>query len=359
MKVGILGDGLVSLTLAKALANKGIFVEIISSKKVKNISKFRTIGITKSNIDFYNKEILNIENLTWQINKIDIFSEKFKDKNLLSFQDGKEELFSIIRNYQLYESLNRSLKKNKFFKKKKLNRSDLFNKGYKLIINCDSSHPMNKHFFYKKNHKYYESFAYTTSIKHKKIKDNNIATQIFTHLGPIAFLPISNFETSIVFSINIKSNLSDFYIMNLIKKYNTKYQILKINKIEHFELSMFNLRSYHYKNVLAFGDLLHKIHPLAGQGFNMTIRDIKQLLNIINSKIDLGLDINESVCSEFESKSKHKNFVFSNVIDLVYEIFNFETKIKNDKLSKAIHLLGRNKSLNKLFTKFANTGIIS
>ena len=39
-------------------------------------------------------------------------------------------------------------------------------------------------------------------------------------------------------------------------------------------------------NILAFGDLLHKIHPLAGQGFNMTIRDIKVLLEIIKKRND-------------------------------------------------------------------------
>ena len=40
---------------------------------------------------------------------------------------------------------------------------------------------------------------------------------------------------------------------------------------------------------MAFGDSLHKIHPLAGQGFNMTLRDIKILSNIIQNRIDLGL----------------------------------------------------------------------
>ena len=34
---------------------------------------------------------------------------------------------------------------------------------------------------------------------------------------------------------------------------------------------------------------MHKIHPLAGQGFNMTIRDIKNIIEIIKYKIDLGL----------------------------------------------------------------------
>ena len=59
-------------------------------------------------------------------------------------------------------------------------------------------------------------------------------------------------------------------------------------------LKSFNLRSYYHNNILAFGDLLHRIHPLAGQGFNMTIRDIKFLLILLKKK-DLGLPIDSSV----------------------------------------------------------------
>ena len=55
------------------------------------------------------------------------------------------------------------------------------------------------------------------------------------------------------------------------------YKINKIEKIHSFRLTSLNLRSYYHNNILAFGDLLHRIHPLAGQGFNMTIRDIKIL----------------------------------------------------------------------------------
>ena len=69
--------------------------------------------------------------------------------------------------------------------------------------------------------------------------------------------------------IRVSINVSE-----IINSYNFKYKIKKIEKVNFFELKSFNLRSYHYENILAFGDLLHKIHPLAGQGFNMTIRDI-------------------------------------------------------------------------------------
>ena len=48
--------------------------------------------------------------------------------------------------------------------------------------------------------KKYNSNAYTTIIKHEKIL-NNVAVQIFTNKGPLAFLPISETKTSVVYSI--------------------------------------------------------------------------------------------------------------------------------------------------------------
>ena len=105
-------------------------------------------------------------------------------------------------------------------------------------------------------------------------------------------MPISDYETSIVYSIN--NYLKDEKeINNLINNYNFKYNLKKINKIDSFELKGLSLRSYFHKNILAFGDLLHRIHPLAGQGFNMTIRDIKILNDIIQNKIDLGLPLDQ------------------------------------------------------------------
>ena len=117
------------------------------------------------------------------------------------------------------------------------------------------------------------------------------------------------------------------------------------------------MRSYYHNNILAFGDLLHRIHPLAGQGFNMTIRDIKTLINIIKKKIDLGLAVDSSVNKEFEKKLRHRNYIFSNGIDFIHEFFNFERKFKNNFLSRSVKLLGENPKINKLFTNIADKGI--
>ena len=173
----------------------------------------------------------------------------------------------------------------------------------------------------------------------------------------MAFLPISKNKTSIVYSIhNSNKNIKDD-LNHLIKQYNLKYKIKKINKLETFDLKSCALRNYYYKNILAFGDLLHRIHPLAGQGFNMTIRDINILMNIIKEKIDLGLSIDSSVNKQFEKKLKHKNYMFSNGIDLIHEFFNLERKFNNKFFSKSVKLLGKNPSINKFFTQIADKGI--
>jgi 2-octaprenyl-6-methoxyphenol hydroxylase len=171
-------------------------------------------------------------------------------------------------------------------------------------------------------------------------------------------LPISNRETSVVYSIHDSNDKKNENLEQLIKDKNFKYKINKIGKINSFEIKLLNVRSYYYKNILAFGDLLHKIHPLAGQGFNMTIRDIKVLLDIIKKRVDVGLSLDSSVSLEFQNKIKHKNFIFSNGVDLIHELFNVERKMKTNFLSKSVKLISNYPSINKIFTKIADKGIL-
>ena len=169
-------------------------------------------------------------------------------------------------------------------------------------------------------------------------------------------MPISKNQTSIVYSISDSLN-KNIDLINLIHKYNFKYKIKAIDNISFFELQSLILRSYYNNNILAFGDLLHRIHPLAGQGFNMTIRDIKTILKIIRNRKKLGLPLDKSINIEFEKKIKHKNFIFSNGIDFVHEFFNLERKINSTLLSKSVQLIGKNPTINKIFTNIADKGI--
>ena len=363
MNVCIIGDGLTSLSLAKNLINKKINVKIYQKKLTNNLLSNRTIGISKKNLNFFKKEIFEISpKIIWEIKKIEIYSDKLNNNRILNFGDNKNDLFYMIKNDSLYESLNKKLSKSKFFKKKIIRDKNFYSKflkknNYDLIINCDQNNHIAKKYFNKKINKDYKNIAFTTILEHEKL-DNCSAIQIFTNHGPIAFLPMSKVKTSVVYSVNIKDKkYDDDEVLKLIKKYNPKFKIIKIQKLNSFILKSSNLRNYYYKNILAFGDILHKIHPLAGQGFNMTLRDIKDLSCIIQKKINLGLELNTLILEEFQKKTKSKNFIFSSGIDFIYEFFNFDKKNQNKNINRILKLFGKNKIFMSSIIKLADEGL--
>ena len=89
----------------------------------------------------------------------------------------------------------------------------------------------------------------------------------------------------------------------------------------------------------------------------MSIRDIKLLSDLIDQRINLRLEIDYRLCNEFQKNSKDKHYIFSASIDWIYELFNFESKINSNFLSKSINLVGKNKLLNTYLKKFADAGI--
>ena len=169
-------------------------------------------------------------------------------------------------------------------------------------------------------------------------------------------MPVSDNKTSIVFSYIGKEKEND-KILSLFKKYNYFYKVTKIHNIEKFDLDFSFLRNYTYSNILAFGDLMHRIHPLAGQGFNMTIRDIINLLEIIDNKISLGLPLDISVADEFQDTNKHFNYTYGKIIDTIYEFFKLDNKLNNSISIPVFKFLNKNKSFKKYSNIFSDSGL--
>ena len=259
--------------------------------------------------------------------------------------------------------INKRIKKNKLIKQYKIKNSSFFKSiidekdNYDLIINFNEKNILSKKLFFKRNEKDYNSFAYTSLISHESC-NNNTAFQIFTKFGPLAFLPNSKNKTSIVFSVFDKNNnISESKIKDLIFNYNKTYKIKSFTKFEKFKLKSSILKNYYYKKILCFGDNLHKIHPLAGQGFNMTIRDIKVLLSLIDFRINLGLSLDSSVLLEFQNKTKHYNYIFSNTIDFIHEYFKIDNSFNNLYSKKLFNFLDKNNLFKKYTIKLADKGI--
>ena len=169
MKVCIIGDGLVSLLLAKVMALKAISVDVFSSGKLKKYSETRTIGITKSNVDYINKNIINIKKILWEIKKIKIFSENYNKNEILNFSNFNNQAFSVVKNYELYKIVRKSLHNDKFVRFQ--NRKDLakiIDKKNNIIIKWDLNKNITKKYYSNKIQKKYNSYAYTTLISHKR-----------------------------------------------------------------------------------------------------------------------------------------------------------------------------------------------
>ena len=103
MKVCLIGNSLTTLSLGKNLINKKIKVFNYATDN-KMLSRTRTIGISQDSLDFFNKEIIQLKkNMTWDIKKIDIYTEKYKDQKILKFEESKMKLFSVFKNNEIYE----------------------------------------------------------------------------------------------------------------------------------------------------------------------------------------------------------------------------------------------------------------
>ena len=362
MKFCIIGNNLTSLILAYILSKKNIHSEIYSIKSSKFYSKTRTLGITRNNLNFLNNYFKNIYKKTNQINEISVLVQNRKIKEEILFNKNSTVLFNMIQYEKLISYIKSKIINNKNISFKFVKKdSDLIllanQKKFDLFINCEGSNILTKKFLKNGIYRNYFNKAFTTIIKHKKVK-NNKATQIFTEYGPIAYLPLSDKLTSVVFSFEIKKkHIKENEIIDIIKKYNPFYEIQSNEKLESFNLSFILPKKYYYKNILFFGDSIHSIHPLAGQGFNMTIRDIIKFNKILEKKIELGLKPDKSIYKEFENEVKSYNSMFSFGIDLIYDFFKLNRDFVPKNISKKIfNFINANKNIKDLSIKFADRG---
>ena len=364
MKLSLIGNNLTSLILAYILAKKKIDVEIYYLNSSKQHFKTRSLGISKYNLNYLSGFFKNIKKKTNTINEIKVLINNGKINKEIIFNENSKPLFNIIKYDELVSYVKSKVSKNNYISFKKLKNDKhllniVNNKNFGLVINCESLNILTKKFLKLKIYKNYNNVAFTTIINHSKLK-NKIATQIFTEHGPLAFLPLSEKSTSIVFSFENKNKaISQNEIINKIKELNTLYKITSFEKIEQFNLNMKLPKKYIYNNILFFGDSIHSIHPLAGQGFNMTVRDIIELDRVIDKKINLGLEIDKSIFKEFEHISKGYNSSFSFGIDFIHEFFKFNKNYVPKNISeKFFSIINKSKKIKSIGIKIANEGAL-
>ena len=337
-KICIIGDGLAGLSAATILSQENIEIDLYAGNKKKTINDNRTTAISKSSYLLIEKNI-HVKNIFWPCNEINLFFEdKKKIINFLNFKEKKKKLMYIFQNKELKKNLNVHISKKKNIKLIKKNitsinyndSSILLNKKkvfYDLIILSIGSqsklyNQITQDRVIKKN---YKEIALTTTIKHSS-KISSVS-QFFLNEGPLAVLPFSKNAISIVWSVsslffhkNNKLLKKNFLIK--IKTLLNKPKIVSVEKIQSFPINL-NLKTKYFKNnVLILGDGLHAVHPMAGQGFNLVLRDIKNLSDLMSKSLSLGLTFKNSfLLKDFSQARKPENIILGLGIDFTNIFF--------------------------------------
>ena len=363
-RICIVGDGLSGLTTAIAL-NKlpNIEVNLVSKKGQKKQDK-RTTAISEKNFLFLKENIKNFNSkLFWPSKNIELFYESNNKKiNFLNLREEKNNLMYVFENDKIKSNLLKEIKKKKikiFFKNIK-NLSEL--KNYELVILClGGNSAIYKNVINSRSiNRNYKEVAITGYVKHN-IKNLN-TTQFFLKEGPLAILPFSKNTFSFVWSLNenfYKSNFKNITklvknkILNLLKP-KLKF---KITNVQSYPITLDLKRNYYDKNILILGEGLHTIHPVAGQGFNLVIRDIKKLKEILKFYTNLGISIKNSYAlSDFYDQRKPENILMGLGVHFTHNFFK-----KNKYLDpfKDIILKNINKSsmLKKISKIISNQGL--
>ena len=377
-KICVIGEGITSLIVTRVLLDLNLEIDLVSesffsSKKYDN----RSLAISYSNFEYLkNLKILDKKNHTWKINEINLFNAKNNQNisKIFDFKNRQNKPLFIMAGYKnLVLDLKEKIVKNSSLKiystkiaKKIIKDLTIHNikssYNYSLVINCNNSNIINNKFFNKKIKKSYFSVSFTSIINHKNIK-NEIASQFFMNQGPMAFLPLSNSKTFVIWSVNEKhlSNKNkinySLFKKQIKKNVENNLQIISLSKINQFNLHFMVPREYYYENILSFGEALHQVHPLSGQGLNMIIRDIKLLNYIIKKNMDLGLDLSVSVLKEFRDEVKSYNYLFSKSIDLTEKYFSINNEIFNEISNQCLKNINKNISLKNILIDIADKGI--
>ncbi len=286
----IVGAGLIGAIAALALIKKKFKVLVID-KKDSVFRDARTLAVNANSIDFLRQlGIWNkLKSKPQPIEKI-IIKDYVNIKPLI-FESNNEHMGEVIYNKEVYKLARQKLKSYKVLKtniniknSELLPNKELFisNKNYifkKIIIsigkNVISSREHKSIIFDQQHHSYVGFF------KHNK-DHRNTAYEYFTDRGPLAILPApGDSQKKSTFIYSTKDKITNTQLKKLIKgKIIKTYGKLIFNQsIFKFPINPHLIKSN--KNFIYIGDSLKSIHPVAGQGWNLGVKDIQTLCKLL------------------------------------------------------------------------------
>jgi 2-octaprenyl-6-methoxyphenol hydroxylase len=142
----------------------------------------------------------------------------------------------------------------------------------------------------------YEQSGIVTTVAHERDHYGR-AEEHFLPAGPFAILPLKGRRSSIVWTEQageadrIVALPDDAFHTELEKRFGLRLGDIKVAGLRRaYPLSLSVARSFISDRLALIGDAAHVIHPIAGQGLNMGLRDVAALAEAVVDAARLGLD---------------------------------------------------------------------
>ena len=161
---------------------------------------------------------------------------------------------------------------------------------------------------------------------------NNHAFERFTQNGPMALLPMSNNRYSLVWCMR-QEQVEQYMALSeqdFLSALQSAFgyrggQFTKVGMRTSYPLVYGQVESLTAHRTVVIGNAAHAIHPIAGQGFNLGLRDVQVLSNLIaNSQHDLG---SYAFTREYSKKRSDDIKTVMSLTDALVRLFSNSSRV--------------------------------
>ena len=150
------------------------------------------------------------------------------------------------------------------------------------------------------------------------------AIQSFTEDGPLALLPLPDPHFCVlIFSVETQAvesylAMEDTAFRDTLSRLSDHRfgQVLAVDRRTVIPLTQKHAVRYVGEGVLLLGDAAHRLHPLAGQGLNLGLRDARQATRLLKRAAAAGLSVRDAaVLERYDRDRQADNLTFTALIE--------------------------------------------